>query len=575
MFIQLLGLFLAFQSTAWAIDCREAREPSAASQSVQQMLSQASSFRSVEDFLIGLPAEMKTNFTMLADSRSFHASSLENPRVVLSSNDGRVRVSYSTLPNGRGSNAVEISIWNPETMSFDYKEIKAKNSAQTLEADQSPLACANCHGNPPKPNLEAPDRVPGAIPFARETLVSNSPESQWYKSYLERMEERSPENFRFNLLRPDVSLEEIKAREATEPTVQVSSLDQSSRQERYYQQSSELMRCFQANRLRQRPNFQSLKYLLAGLKLNCNPASFLQDWSFDAAQNYFKARVPQLTPVSGTRAERFAALRAQLTQNTLERQQAGQRRAEGRQKAFWLQSYLNPAAVEDDMKKNATLIGSVPKNAQEEAQAVADLRLLLEPLGVQVSRYSLSRDPFDYNFGGSFQSDYILDEDVAAILEENSESQPVCDFLAHKSQVALEQVRPRAEKFSLNICEQRERVDARIEYLVGSNFSVTQNMIRQEASKVFADKCLACHQAVSASGTNIGALTMPFDDIDKLENLLTSDFGRLNELKGIMQDRIMRPHGHQGAMPVSFVTDMTADEKAYLSLWLNGIGSAP
>lgn len=575
MFIRFICFLFAFQSMAWALDCREAQSPSAASTAVQDMLNQASSFRSVEDFLIGLPTEMKSNFTMLADSRSFHTSDLENPRVVLSSNDGRVRVSYNTLPNSRGSNAVEISIWNPETMSFDYKEIKAKSANASLVADQNPIACSNCHGNPPKPNLEAPDRVPGAIPFARETIVSNSPESQWYKSYLERMDERSPENFRFNILKPDVSIEEYRSREAAGATVQVSSLAPESRPERYYKQSSQLMRCFQANRIRKRPNYEGLKYLLAGLKLGCNPASFVQDWNFQAAQNYFQGRLPQLSLPAGTRAERFNSLRSQLTQNTLERQVTGVRRAEGRQKAFWLESYLNQSQVEVDMQKNASLITSKNKNAQAEAQAVADIRLLLEPLGIQVSRFSLSRDPFDYNFGGEFESDYIFDEELQAILKENTQNAPECDFLADKNREALEMVRPKAEQFSLNICEQRERVDSRIEYLVSNNFSVTHSMIRQEAAKVFADKCLSCHQSVSESGTNIGSMVIPFDDIDKVENLLTSDFGRLNELKDIMRDRINRPHGHQGAMPVSFVTDLNVDQKAYLSLWLDGIGSRP
>jgi hypothetical protein len=575
MLIRFLAFFFTFQGSVWALDCREAQAPSEVSSSVQQMLKQASSFRSVEDFIIGLPDEMKSNFTMLADSRSFHASSLENPRVVLSSNDGRVRVTYSTLPNARGSNAVEISIWNPKTMTFDYKEIKAKSPTTPLVAEQSPIACANCHGNPPKPNLEAPDRVPGAIPFARETVVSDSPESQWYKSYLERMEERSPENFRFNVLRPDVSLEQYREREASGPTIQVSALAQPSRPERYYQQSAELMRCFQANRLRQRANYDGLKYLLAGLKLGCNPASFMQDWNFQAAQNYFQGRLPQLSIPQGPRVEQFNALRNQLTQNTLERQVAGQRRAEGRQKAFWLQSYLNPSQVDVDMQKNSTLIASSPKKAQSEAQGVADLRLLLEPLGVQVSRFSLSRDPFDYNFGGSFESDYILDSDLEAIMQENTESAPACDFLAEKNRTALEQLRPKAEQFSLNICQQRQKIEDRIHVLASGGFSITRSLIRQEAAKIMADKCLACHQSVSSSGTNIGSMAIPFDNIDKVSDLLTSDFGRLNELKDIMRDRINRPHGHQGAMPVSFVTDMSADEKAYLSLWLDFVGVVP
>ncbi len=575
MFIRFISFFIALQSSVWALDCREAQAPSQTSLAVQQMISQAENFRSVEDFLIGLPDEMKSNYTLLADSRSFHASNLENPRVVLSSNDGRVRVSYNTAPNSRGSNAIEVSIWNPETMAFDYKEIKAKTPNTALKANESPLACTTCHGNPPKPNLESPDRLPGAIPFSRNTLVSNSIESGWYKNYLARMDERSPENFRLNILKPNVNLESFQQSELSKPTIQVSSTGSESLTERSYKQSSQLMRCFHAKRLEKRANFEAYKYMLAGLKLGCNPASFMQEWNYQAAENYFNGRIPSFSTPKGTSAQRYEALREQVVQDTASRQLVGQRRAVGRQKVFWLEQFLSQHKVDSEMETNSSLIPEMKINQSSEAQSVASVRLLLEPLGIQVSRFSLSRDPFDYNFGGEFKPDYILDEDVASIMSENTGGLQACEFLAEKNQTALEGLRPKAEKFSMNICQQRERIDARMQDFIQDGTSATKIMIKQQSAKILNDKCVACHQRTSESGTNIGSMVIPFDNIDQMESFLTSDYGRLNELKDIMKDRINRPHGHQGAMPVSFITDMTVDEKAYLSLWLDGVGSNP
>ncbi|MBY0517890.1 MAG: hypothetical protein K2P81_13350 [Bacteriovoracaceae bacterium] len=186
-----LGMLLAYMSTrAIAANCPSADQLSPSNKSVRELIGKAENFNSVEDFVSALPNEMRSNFVMMADSRSFQAGNRENPRVIMASTDGSVRVTFGTDPNARGFNNIEISIWNPEKGEFEYKEVAYKEENGKMHGDENPRACQTCHGKPPKPNWDTYNYWSGAVPFNKDKLIRGSEEANWYLGYLDRIEKK-------------------------------------------------------------------------------------------------------------------------------------------------------------------------------------------------------------------------------------------------------------------------------------------------------------------------------------------------------------------------------------------------
>jgi mono/diheme cytochrome c family protein len=574
-----LFLVILFSFQAWAVDCPTESEVGSEAKSVQAMVKNADSYSSVEEFIQALPETLRSNFIMLADSRSFHASNRDNPRVLLASPDGQVRVSFNTEPGSRGFNGIEISMWNNDTQSFDYKEVAFKPQEGRLHANEDPGVCIACHGNPPKPNLEDPDRWNGAVPFRRDSLVAGTQESEWFQGYLNRIESAEPRNTRLNALKPLISSKELQEQLTQEGQVKIpyAGVGDGTLTESIYKKNAELMRCSQASRLKRRPNYDNLKYLLAGLKNKCEPSAFMNDWYFEAAQKYYKGRIPGLSVKGATSNDKFSFLQTQVIKDTQLRQIKHKERSEGRQKSFWLQEFINDVGSDEgktllskDFEKNKIKIPDDTR-FKDNAFEVGTLRLMLEPLGVQVSRFSTALDPFDYSFGGNFSPDYILEEDFQEILKENTGNKPVCEFLADRNRDALEGVRERANKFSEKICVDALNVDVKITELVENNRETINVEARLKAQQIMTGKCLACHSSQSDSGTLSGAPVLPFDDAIKMEQYFASPEGTFGDMKEVMKDRINRPMGHHGSMPVPYVTNLSVEDKAYLNIWLDSI----
>jgi hypothetical protein len=222
---------------------------------------------------------------------------------------------------------LKLAMWNNDTQSFDYKEVAFKPQEGRLHANEDPGVCIACHGNPPKPNLEDPDRMNGAVPFRRDSLVAGTQESEWFQGYLNRIESAEPRNTRLNALKPLISSAELKEQLTQEGQVKIpyAGVGDGTLTETIYKKNTELMRCSQASRLKRRPNYDNLKYLLAGLKNKCEPSSFMNDWYFEAAQKYYKGRISGVKVEGQTNFAKFNSLRFQVINDTEKKTSKAQR----------------------------------------------------------------------------------------------------------------------------------------------------------------------------------------------------------------------------------------------------------
>ncbi len=165
---------------------------------------ETSKITKVEDFLDILPSEMKKDFVMMSDSRSFQTSDTLNPRVLMRSANSDVVMSFNSHhaeaegKEYRGNDRVEMMMWNGETARFDFIDVrfpaeeKGGNSKAKPIITKNPQSCLNCHGGEnPRPNWDPYNFWAGQIPFNRDTLVRGSQEANDYIEILKRMEGKS------------------------------------------------------------------------------------------------------------------------------------------------------------------------------------------------------------------------------------------------------------------------------------------------------------------------------------------------------------------------------------------------
>jgi len=259
-------------------------------------------------FLKQLPDDLRSNFIFMGKSQSFQTGTADNPRVIMTSERGDIRVTFGTSPNERGYNKVEISMWNPEKQAFDYKEMEFKNGKAVKHED--PTSCVQCHGDPAKPNWDNYNYWAGAIPSNKDTLVPGTIETEEYLKLIMRAE-KAPASDPMSALildRPDKpddsgdrTYKKLKKRlekkkenlqlnpmalngdtfEGTAGGVGVMMFD------RMVSRSG----CTARRELREqvpRPAaFNSMKYILFGLANSCDMENFVPDWFSNLAANRF------------------------------------------------------------------------------------------------------------------------------------------------------------------------------------------------------------------------------------------------------------------------------------------------
>jgi len=590
--------FLSFFLFSWSAllaqtPCPAPLEKTA--QSVRELVNQApNKFKSMNEFLAALPDTMKSNFIFMGESRSFQTASKENPRVILTSPDADVRISFNTDPKDRGYNNIEISFWDPESKKFEYTELTFDPESQKPPQRHGDLACTTCHGNPPKPNWDTYNYWAGMIPFNKDTLVKGTAELGWYTDLLNKTKDTNPNN-RLQYLKPIE--DEAKIKESLDAQGYMMRLYLSENNgpqpgnaggiaTQLFDRLQERQRCAEAERLKKTPEFSQMKYLLAGMKNNCSSdelKNFVPTWYHKVAADYYSAlKKNKKADATKSPDAHFLETNKFLRDDTLKKQLLIRKEKDARQRLF-LQNQLGNKQLADKEiqtqieKIGLNAIGIAPgqfnPNIGEDSDGLARMRYFLEPMGVLVSRLSTSIDSTTYSFADLFINDYISQEEQEIINQEIKEKglneKNPCEALAQLSREALaiksfeEEVTKKVNAF----CDERIFVDEKFQEIK----NLSSNIIKINTQNAMADRCASCHAAQANNFLDYsvgGAPVIPFKNMAELEKLIKSPEGQLLGLAEKINDRINRPHQYPGAMPLEGIVELKNEEKAFLNMWI-------
>ena len=575
-------LLVLTSSAALAQSCPEPLEPSAVA--VKSLIEQASSMKTMDDFLSRLPKSMTSNFIFLGESRSFQNADVQDPRVILASPNGDVRLSFNTNPSQRGYNNIEISMWNPEKKEFEYQELTFSKNGQKAPDHNDGLSCKLCHGENSKPNWDANNFWPGAIPFNKDTLVRGTAELGWYTDLIAKTKVKTPGN-RLQFLTPIEDTAAISQAMAQKPYMTRKIMTDTGVVTdgaggigtRMFNKLQERQRCSQQSQIEKNPLFDKFKYLMAGLQNNCAMEKFIPEWFDETSGDFFYGSIPNF-PKPGTRGSNFQ----NLIDSTAAAQASHSKDKAARQIKFMNMSITNSDAglvtAQNEFDKNKSVIGLNTKKFEtgekstfdENSREVAKYRYFLEPFGVMVSNFSTSVDPTSYSFGDSFKGEYLAPAAKTKIeAEAKSKGGNLCDSLANLSRNAIDSdgVRSTMTEAAQLMCNQRDENEAGIVKVE----EMGANVIQAQAADAFNKKCASCHSAQTAINIGYtvgGAPVIPFKSIQSLKYAVTSNQGKLTGLGDRILSRINRPHNFPGSMPLNGLVDLKDDERIYMNAWI-------
>ena len=206
-------------------------------------------------------------------------------------------------------------------------------------------------------------------------------------------------------------------------------------------------------------------------------------------------------------------------------------------------------------------------NPNSQSDRISKIRYLLEPLGVEVNKWSMGADPEGYTFAEFFsrvgRSQPL--QDLRDSLRQQAGTQDFCTFLADRSKTALAQAPYRA--LVGPACEPPSILDERaILAIQGSNLGLLRKDVKDRG--IFA-KCTACH-----FGTFPGAPSLPFGNPAQLEQLLKDTGNGPGGWADRIWSRVSRSPEAVGAMPMGGVA-LPSDDKVALRAYLRAAGTAP
>ncbi len=570
-------LFLFISPVVVADSCPAPLEQTAVQ--VKDLVARAGQMRSVEDFLKELPRTMTSNFIFIGESRSFQTASVDNPRVILTSPNGDVRLSFNTEAGQRGFNNIEISFWNPEKKKFDYQELSFSRDGQKPPSHNDGLACTICHGDPSKPNWDS--EIPGSIPSSRDTLVKDTPQLNWYTALIGKTAVREPGN-RLQYLTPLETNDEVTNSLAAKPSyVRKFLTDQGVQSSadggistRLFQKLQERQQCQQTKIYGKHSLYPKFKYILAGLQNSCNMSGFVPDWFGKLAGDYFYGILPNLS------REEITNFNIQTLQKITSEAQGRNEEDRLARETLFVQRSVGAAAAPADSPVQSVVPGAgFVKDAairKPAADQMGMLRYFLEPLGVPVSTLSTSVDPTSYGVNENFRSNFLSSENLASIeAEATARGGSKCEALSALSRGAFEDdsLRQQLTNDAQLLCEKR---DARETGIIDAQ-SLGANVIQFQAQEAFNKRCAQCHNATSPRiGYTVGgAPVIPFKNIQTLRAAIRSPQGQLTKLAERIQDRITRPDHFPGAMPLNGMTSVTKEENIYMNAWIKSQIGAP
>ena len=605
---------------------------------------------SMTNFLKSLPDDLRTNFIFMGQSQSLQTATATNPRVIMTSARGDVRVSFNTSPNERGYNKVEISTWNPHKQAFDYQEMEFNTQDGKAQQHKDPSSCVQCHGNPAKPNWDNYNYWAGAIPTNKDTLVPNSKEAKEYLNLIKRAES-APANDPMSALllaRPSPGRDRTSVRIAQElENGKLVQLDPMTREgitfpgsaggvgvvifDRLVSRSG----CMARRELREQvPNpeaFKSLKYILLGLRNNCqNMDQFVPEWFLNLAEKRFADIRGMGKNAEGDDKNKMNFSEGLSPKNNLEKSimddiivdtDIRQKRVVldkiGRQMNFHIETYLKSGQAKnlEEAKKMAiaemelnraklglNIVGVRPgqgnpvnpyydaptegksesyryryQNNQpivtinESTTRVAQYRYFLEPFGVKMNRWSPTIDETSYSFSDLFnnvESNLLSQDDIEAIGRE-LESNPTCERLAKASKDSFSGDNNSVKKIAEDFVEKRcQTLIVTDDNPIEILSELSDDILKKQIKDIF-QTCSTCHRDDTGRGyTSKGPPVILFDDLSKLEVELKKMPGSPTNLGYKVWERVQRHPNTIGAMPMQ-MGSLSKEELQYVKTYLH------
>jgi hypothetical protein len=536
--------------------------------------------KSVDDFLSLLPKKLTTDMIIMSSSQSAQSGTVESPRIILKSPNSEITLSFNTDVNLSGGDRVEALIFDAENAKYEIYEVdfsgtepKKVNASDEAFFEQAgrkkkpavhkdPSKCIACHGDPVRPIWQPYRFWTGQTPFLEDTLVKNSIETEWYMNYLENIKSKKP---RWRHLTPPFTQEQ--AEKAINSTGKFEIPNQKAKAKEFSEtdgsgndlsnQFLDQNSCMVINNLKKRNDWNQIKYLVSGLLYECSPVSkFVPETLMNEAIAY---NVRRGIGLDENGKFNFYNL-SQDTKRRLDESTV--------YKADAHKAHLRQHISEDEVTKEFSIrqsIGYGFRNWENErsVDVISNLRFMLQPLGVDVNRWSMDNDPNSYAHGAVF-SNYRQEPIIQEILEESNND---CDKLAKKSMEAIANHKLIEDPLALknNECDY-EKIN-NTEY-IKSFMVIGKEALKLKVEETFVKQgCTYCHHKRSSSEAvyidNIPEL--PLGDSNRFEEL----FKKRPALMNALQDRISTPPEAPGHMPPfggSLTTQEIAEIKAYFEI---------
>jgi hypothetical protein len=159
----------------------------------------------IEDLLPEIPAELRSTYTLMYDSRSLQGATYQSPRVIMNWDHAKKIISFNGDPSQRGGGSIEMIQFNEEEAKFEFHRIDFEKD-KTPTRDQNLKRCQKCHREDLRPNWEHygqtalawpgayaghDDKVSGEEQAQLKKFVESAKSHPRYK-YLEKINEMVP-----------------------------------------------------------------------------------------------------------------------------------------------------------------------------------------------------------------------------------------------------------------------------------------------------------------------------------------------------------------------------------------------
>jgi hypothetical protein len=141
---------------------------------------------SIDELVPLLPDELRSNFTLVYDSRSPFRDSIspDYPRVILFTKDGRFVLTFTGDKQKPGANLLESISFDPESARFTLRAYLLPAAERTGWRPSAEAAnCASCHGADPRPIFDSYPLWPGFYGSQQDTFPRDRLGAKEYRDY--------------------------------------------------------------------------------------------------------------------------------------------------------------------------------------------------------------------------------------------------------------------------------------------------------------------------------------------------------------------------------------------------------